>query len=64
MEVEGAVSNRAKAKRWLRRTFRGKPARSGEARYPSGNVRIGDGLTRSSVFLPGEISWPPRLTSR
>ncbi|MDA2938506.1 group II intron reverse transcriptase/maturase [Acidobacteria bacterium AH-259-A15] len=35
-------------------------APSSEVQYPSGRPCSGDGLSRNSVFLPGEISRPPQ----
>jgi hypothetical protein len=37
----------------------GEPAAGGELRYPSGDVRIGDGFRMSLEFLPAEISRSP-----
>lgn len=47
-----------------RRGVRGvEPAGSGEARFPfPAALRKDDSSTRSSEFLPGEISWPPHGT--
>lgn len=37
-------------------------APSSEVQYPSGRPCSGDGLSRNSVFLPGEISRPPQAS--
>ncbi len=57
MEVYGAVPNRAKAKRCKGVQPGGKPANGGEARYPSADVRIGDGVgTKFHALTWGDLS--------
>ncbi len=63
MEVYGAVPNRAKAKRCKGVRPGGKPARGGEARYPSACVRIGDGVgTKFHALTWGGLSASVKVT--
>ena len=64
VEAYGELTNRTRVKRRKAYVCGVEPARGGEAQYPSGSVRIGDGSSRSSTFLPGEISRPPRRLDR